>query len=157
MKTMTLYPPSTLQNALSDFDHRYIGSVFGNSVMEPATRTFYNRPAVDIRETDKAYLLDMELPGCGENDITIHVDGNSLTVASKPEDTAASAEPKEKKEGQEIWILRERRICSFSRSFKLPENANLEDVSAEFKNGVLSIEVQKRPDAQKRTIQIIAK
>jgi HSP20 family protein len=157
MKTMTLYPPSTLQNALSDFDHRYIGSVFGNSVMEPATRTFYNRPAVDIRETDKAYLLDMELPGCDENDITIHVDGNSLSIASKPEEAAAPAEPKERKEVQETWILRERRVCSFSRSFKLPENANLEEVSAEFKNGVLSVGVQKRPEALKRTIQINAR
>ncbi|MDR0289431.1 MAG: Hsp20/alpha crystallin family protein, partial [Treponema sp.] len=51
---------------------------------------------------------------------------------------------------------KERRVNAFSRSFKLPENANPEEVTAEFKNGILRMEIQKRAEAQKRAIQIKA-
>ena len=151
MKAVTMYRPNTIHNALSDFD-RYFESFFGDSFLTPATRTFNRLPAVDVRETEKAYVLEMELPGFDEKDIEISVDGNSLSISSKQEETR---DVNEKNEG--TWILRERRVNTFSRSFKLPENANPEEVAAEFKNGVLYMEIQKRAEAQKRTIQIKAR
>ena len=151
MKTVTVYQPKTIQNALSDFD-RYLGSFFGDSVLSPATWTFKHQPAVDIRETEQSYLLDMELPGYDEKDIEIHVDGSNLSIASKQEEAKDVKEP-----DQGSWILRERRVSSFTRSFKLPENSNPEEVSAEFKNGILSMEIKKRAEAQKRAIKIGAK
>jgi len=151
MKAVTMYRPNTIQNALSDFD-RYFESFFGDSVLSPAARTFSHLPAVDVRETEKAYVLEMELPGYDEKDIELSVDGNSLSIASKHEETRDASE-----ENKGTWILRERRINTFSRSFKLPENANPEEVTAEFKNGVLFLEIKKRAEAQKRTIQIKAK
>ena len=160
MKTMTLYRPNTIQNALCDFD-RYFESFFGDSMFTPAAKVFNRMPAVDIRETEKAYVLAMELPGYDEDGITISIDGSSLSIASKQEevrdanDSGTGSGASEKDEG--AWLLRERRVSAFSRSFKLPENANPEEVSAEFKNGILSMEIQKRPEAQKRTIQIKAK
>ena len=154
MKAVTMYRPNTIHNALSDFD-RYFESFFGDSFLTPATRTFNRLPAVDVRETEKAYVLEMELPGFDEKDIEISVDGNSLSISSKQEETRDVNEKNEKNEG--TWILRERRVNTFSRSFKLPENANPEEVAAEFKNGVLCMEIQKRAEAQKRTIQIKAK
>jgi len=153
MKTMTMYRPNTVQNALSDFD-RYFESFFGDSILAPAARMLNQMPAVDIRETENAYILDMDLPGYDENNIEVHVDGSSLTITSKQE------ERDEKKvkndEGQGTYILRERRLNSFSRSFKLPENSDPEAVSASFKNGILSLQIKKRSEAQKRTIQINA-
>jgi HSP20 family protein len=158
MKAVTMYRPNTIHNALSDFD-RYFESFFGDSFLTPATRTFNRLPAVDVRETEKAYVLEMELPGYDEKDIEISVDGNSLSISSKHEETrdANENDPKGAKENAGTWILRERRVNTFSRSFKLPENANPEEVAAEFKNGVLCMEIQKRAEAQKRTIQIKAK
>ena len=160
MKAVTMYRPNTIQNALSDFD-RYFESFFGDSMLAPATRVFNRLPAVDIRETEKAYVLEMELPGFDEKDIEISVDGNSLSISSKQEETRNVNENDSKgngsKEDAGTWILRERRVNTFSRSFKLPENANPEEVAAEFKNGVLCMEIQKRAEAQKRTIQIKAK
>ena len=147
MKTLTVYRPNTIQNALSDFD-RYFESFLGDSVIRPALRTFNQQPAVDIRETENSYMLDMELPGFDEKDIEIHVDGSSLSIASKQEETQDTKEP----EG--TWVLRERRVSSFTRSFKLPENSNPEEISADFKNGVISMEIKKRAEAQKRTIKI---
>jgi len=151
MRTITLHRPNAIQNALSDFD-RYFESFLGDSLFNPAPRTFARMPAVDIRETESAYALDMELPGYDEKGIEIHVDGSSLSIASKTEEVTKAND-----EGQGTWLVRERRVQSFSRSFKLPENADPEGVSAEFKNGVLGLEIKKRPEAQKRAIRITAK
>jgi len=150
MKTLTAYRPNTIQNALSDFD-RYFESFFGDSFLAPAARMINHLPAVDIRETENAYVLDMELPGFDEKNIEVHVDGSSLTIASKQEEARDV-----KDEGQGTYVLRERRMNTFSRSFKLPENANPEDVNAAFKNGVLNLQIKKRAEAQKRSIQINA-
>ena len=155
MKTLNVYRPNTIQNALSDFD-RYFESFFGDSIVNPTARLL-NRmhtslPAVDIRETESAYVLDMELPGYDEKNINIHVDGSSLVIASNQEEV----QHKDEEENHGAYILRERRLSSFSRSFKLPENANPEAVSAGFKNGILTMEIKKRAEAQKRAIQINA-
>jgi HSP20 family protein len=150
MKTVAMYRPNTIQNALSDFD-RYFESFFGDSPLSPAARVFSRLPAVDVRETEKAFILDMELPGYNEDNIEIHVDGGSLSIESKQE------EGREEKKDSGTYILRERRLNSFSRSFKLPENANPETISAAFKNGILTLEIQKKPEAQKRMIKINSK
>jgi len=152
MKAMTVYRPKAIQNALSDFD-RYFESFFGESPFAPAARIFNRMPSVDIRETEKTYVLEMELPGYNEKDIDISIDGNSLSIASRQEET------EEKKEDTDrgTWLLKERKVNSFSRSFKLPDNANPEEVNAEFKNGILCMEIQKRAEAQKKTIKINAK
>jgi len=151
MKDLTIYWPHTVREllgssgTLGDFD-RCFGTFFGES---PSVKGYIHQPAVDFRESDKDYVLDMELPGYSEKDIEIHVDGSNLTINSRQEENS-----EKKDENQGTWILKERRISSFSRSFKLPENANPDEVSAEFKNGVLSLELKKRPEAQKRPIQI---
>ena len=165
MKTMTLYRPNTIQGffggsgALSDFD-RCFDSFFGDSVLFPATRVSGRLPSVDIKETGNSYVLDVELPGFDEKNIEIHVDGSSLSIASKQEETRDAKNNGDDNQGsngnQDTWILRERRVNSFSRSFKLPENANPDEVTAEFKNGVLSLEIKKRAEAQKRAIPIKA-
>jgi len=151
MRTITLHRPNTLHNALSDFD-RYFESFFGDSLFSPTSRGLARMPAVDVRETEKAYILDMELPGYDEKDIEIHVDGSSLSVASKQEEARQAND-----EEQGTWLIRERRVQSFSRSFKMPENADPEGIGAEFKNGILCMEIPKKPEAQKRSIQIKVK
>ena len=150
MKTLAAYRPNTIQNALSDFD-RYFESFFGDSILAPAARMLNQLPAVDIRETENAYVLDMDLPGYDEKNIEVHVDGSSLTIAAKDEE---ARDVKKDEETQGTYLLRERRVRSFSRSFKLPENADPESVSAAFKNGILNLQIKKRAEAQKRTIQI---
>ena len=146
MKALTLYRPSVLENALSGFD-RYLDSFFGDSFITPSDRIFNHLPTVDIRETDKAYVLEAELPGYDEKDIAIRLDGNTLTIESKKDE-------EKKDESDANYLIRERRLSSFIRSFRLPENADPQGVSATFKNGVLSLELNKRAEAQSRLIQI---
>ncbi|MDR2404420.1 MAG: Hsp20/alpha crystallin family protein [Spirochaetaceae bacterium] len=161
MTSVSLYRPRTIENALSDFD-RYLESFFGESPLTPAGRTLGTGPAVDIRETNDAYMLEAELPGYDEKQIRIHVDGRTLTIESGREEEGRkdSASRKAEKNGEAAkdgdprFIIRERRINSFSRSFRLPEDADLDAISAGFKNGLLTLEIRKRPEAQKRFIEI---
>ena len=148
---MTLYRPGTfvpgvLENALSGFD-RYLDSFFGDNFISPSERIFSRLPSVDVRETEKAYLLEAELPGYDEKDIEVRLEGNNLTIQSKKEEEKAE-------EKDRNYLVRERRVSSFSRSFKLPDNADTGAVSASFKNGILSLEIQKREEAQAKLIQI---
>ena len=152
MKAVTLYRPRILENALGNFD-RYMDSFFGDNFLTPSDRIFSGNfgfqrlPSVDIKETEKTYVLEAELPGFEEKDIEVHLDSNTLTIESKKEE-----EKSEEKDGN--YLMRERRSASFCRSFKLPENADPEGISASFKNGILSLEINKRAEAQKRVIQI---
>jgi HSP20 family protein len=141
-----MYRPSTLESALNDFS-RYMESFFDDSPLScVGSRILNHLPAVDVRETDTSYVLEAELPGYDEKSIQVHLNGGALTIESKEE---AEAEKKE-----EHYVLRERRNASFSRTFKLPENADPEHITAAFKNGVLSLEIKKRTETQKRVIQI---
>jgi HSP20 family protein len=164
-----MYRPA-IQNVLSDFD-RCFESFLGDSFLTPAARLLNRLPPVDIRETETAYVLDMELPGYDEKNIDIRVDGSNLSIASKQDEAQPSAAAQSMTAAQtaitdrnakddgaddETYVLKERRMSAFSRSFKLPENADPEAVTANFKNGILRLEINKRPEARKRTIQINA-
>jgi len=152
MKTVSLYHPGVLENALSDFD-RYMESFFGDNFVNPAERILNRVPAVDVRENEKGYILEADLPGFDEKDIEIRLDGNNLIISSrKAEEKNNEKDAKGSQEGN--YLIRERRYTSFSRSFRLPENANPEAISASFKNGILSLEIGKRAEAQQRVIQI---
>jgi HSP20 family protein len=155
MKTVALHP-FTIETALDDFD-RYVGSVFGESPLSPPFGKTSRIPPVDIRETDDAYLIEAELPGYDEKSIRVQMDGNTLIIESKKDEgNARDVSPAKGKEGkkEDRFIIRERRRVSFSRSFRLPEDADTETVSAAFKNGLLNLEIKKRAGSQKRVIQI---
>jgi len=148
MNALTLYRPKILENALSDFD-RYMDSFFGDNFLTPSDRIFNRLPQVDVRETEKSYIIEAELPGYDEKDIAVRLDGINLTIESKKEE-----DKKEESKENGNYLIRERRVSSFSRSFKLPENANPEGIKASFKNGILNLEITKRAEAQTRMIQI---
>ena len=152
MKTVSLYRPRVLENALSDFD-RYMESFFGDNFLNPSDRIFNRVPAVDVRENEKGYILEADLPGFDEKDIEIRLDGNNLIISSRKAEEKNDGNTGDG--GQEgNYLIRERRYTSFSRSFRLPENADAEKISASFKNGILSLEIGKRAEAQQRVIQI---
>ena len=148
MKTLTFYRPNTIQNIMSEFD----GCLETlDSLLPPATRMFNHMPVVDVREIDGAYLVEMELPGYDEKNIDVSINGSNLTIASKEE-----LEKEKTNEAEGVYLIKERWHNSFTRTFKLPQNANPESVKASFKNGILCLEIKKRPEALKRAIMINA-
>ena len=111
--------------------------------MDDIERSFFNNTIsgkdqfrTDISETDKGYLLEAELPGFDRNDINVQVDGDMLTISATHNEESGEKDP----EGN--YIRRERRYGSFSRSFSA-EGIDVENISAKYENGVLSLELPK--------------
>jgi len=157
MKSLTLYRPrdlstNILENAFGGFD-RYLDAFFGDNFLSPADRIFskVTLPSVDVRETEKAYIIEAELPGFNEKDIEIKLDGKNLSIKSINIETAGETDSKEEK--KDNYLIRERR-SSFSRSFILPENADYEGINAGFKDGILILQINKKEDAKTRFIEI---
>lgn len=106
-------------------------------------------PSVDIKEQDNAYLISAELPGMEEKDIDVEVQDDLLTLRGEKR-----AEREEKDKG---YHLTERSYGSFSRSFRLPPDADAAKASASFAKGVLSISVPKSAEAHSKVKKIDVK
>ena len=133
------YEPTTL-SLLNSFDRLFDGIYENNAV---------NTPAVDVRETETGWHMEVDLPGMSDKDVEVKLDNNLLTIGSRKEQ-----KPAEKKNG---YVLRERRSSSFCRSFVLPEEVDREKIEAAFSNGVLSLTFLKVPAAQPKTIEVKVK
>ncbi|MCR5496168.1 MAG: Hsp20/alpha crystallin family protein [Treponema sp.] len=110
-------------------------------------------PKVDVKETKDSYSLDMELPGRSENDVDIEIDRNTLTISSKKEEVKEEGK-KDKDNGKDKWLIKERRYSSFSRSFQMPEDVDSESIRATFKNGILNVEMPRKALAAPKRIAI---
>lgn len=103
-------------------------------------------PTFDVEEVKDAYVLKADLPGLSESDVDVTVMGNALTISGKRE-----AEPE--REGRRYHAI-ERGYGAFSRTVTLPDGANLDELSANLKNGVLTVHIPKRPEVQPRKISL---
>jgi HSP20 family protein len=111
-----------------------------------STRQSSFAPSIDISETEKQYIIDVEVPGIDKKDIELNVDNNTLTI---------SGERKfEKEEDGKQFHRVESHYGTFSRSFTLPDNANTESINATYSNGILNITVDKSEKSLKKQIKI---
>ena len=90
-------------------------------------------PASEAASLEDAYEISMELPGVSEDDIDITMDGDLLTVRGEKK-----AEREERGEG---WFFTERQYGAFTRSFRLPADADENAVQARLKDGVLTLRI----------------
>lgn len=88
----------------------------------------------DIVDKGDKFVLEAELPGFNKEDIDIDIDGNRLTISAKHSE--------KKEENKDNYIRRERRFGSFVRSFDV-SNIKTDEIKAEYKNGVLTLELPK--------------
>lgn len=107
----------------------------------PATRST-NMPAVNIREDDKNYFLELAVPGMDKNDLRIDVDEDVLTISSERKS--------EHEERQDGYTRKEFSYSSFARSFYIPENVNKENINASYKDGILSVSFPKQNEVKKK-------
>jgi HSP20 family protein len=125
-----------------------LNSVFGNMSNEtenPLTTANFV-PAVDVYEDDKKVVLKLEVPGIEEKDLDVRVENNTLTVKGERKF--------DKEEKEENFHRIERRYGSFYRAFTLPSTVDAENVDAKYENGVLKIELNKKPEAQPKQIKV---
>ena len=105
-------------------------------------------PAVSVSETKDELLLTAELPGLSEDDLSIELENNVLTVSGEK-----SEEHKEDDEERHFHVV-ERSYGSFTRSFTLPRTVDGSNIVATFDSGVLTVMLPKVAEAKGRKISI---
>ena len=140
MKSLVTYKPFTLGEVWGDFD-RMMDRIFSDTPIWEA-----RIPAVDVREEKDRYVLEAELPGLTEKDIEVKVEDNLLTISSKKDEKR-----EEKRNG---YLIRERRSSAFQRSFVLLTDVDKENITAQFKNGILTLNMKKLASAQPKSIPV---
>ncbi len=108
-----------------------------------------NIPAVNIKETDASFGIELAAPGKTKDDFNIEIDHNVLTISSETKS--------ENEETQGKYTRKEFNYSSFRRAFTLPETVNTENINATYENGVLNVALPKKEEAlpkPKRLIEI---
>jgi len=94
-------------------------------------------PSVNISDANKAFEVNIALPGLDKRDVKLEIKDNCLMISSEKQ--------YEKEDKDKEWIRKEYGYASFQRMFQLPENADHDKVQAEMKNGILSVKIAKKP------------
>ncbi len=103
-------------------------------------------PVADIYETKEAYVFKVELPGISKEDIKVELTGDNLTI---------KGERKEEKEVKKDDYHRVERFSgSFLRSFRLPKNADAQNMKATMKEGILELKIPKSEESKSKAIPI---
>ncbi|HVP02959.1 MAG TPA: Hsp20/alpha crystallin family protein [Solirubrobacteraceae bacterium] len=103
-------------------------------------------PAMDLVETDDAFVLKADLPGVPEQDVHVEVEGDVLTISGE-----RKSEHREEKAGQ---VRIERAYGSFRRAVTLPEGVDAAQVKASFDKGVLEVRIPKPAERKPHKVQI---
>jgi HSP20 family protein len=103
-------------------------------------------PALEIRETKNAYVLKADVPGLKDSDVDLTVTGNEVTIAGR-------RDPDNAEDGEQFYAM-ERGYGTFSRTFSVSDGADLEALTADLSNGVLTLRIPKRPEVQPRKIAV---
>jgi len=111
--------------------------------------TGYRRAFANYKETDKEFVVQVEIPGVDKEDIKLNVTDTGLEIKAEKK----SEKEKGEKNGEEYSYTKS--YAGFYQMFDVPENADLENIDASYKNGVLSIRLPKKSMPEHRkTIQI---
>lgn len=102
---------------------------------------------LDVSENDQAYTVKAELPGVDKKDIDVKIDGNTVSIR------ATVDRKTEQKEGERV-IRRERYSGTFARSFSLANDIDEGTASAQYQDGVLSLTLPKKGQAEQKRLQI---
>ena len=131
---------STLQEQMN----RLLGDSYGGRSDDPALTAW--APAVDIYETENELVLKADLPDISEKDLDIRVENNMLTIRGERKF--------EQKVEHDNYLRVERSYGSFSRRFTLPNSVNTETIKAEYRNGVLTVEMPKRAESKPKQVKV---
>ena len=105
-------------------------------------------PAVNIKENEDEFTVQVAVPGMDKKDFQIDLDNDVLTISSEKKE--------ENKETKDNYTRREYSYQSFKRSFNLPKNVvDSDKIKANYKNGELSIAIPKREEAKPKPARLI--
>lgn len=144
MNSITRWDPFRNFSVLQDQFNRMVESGLKTSPDNSALTTW--APAVDIYETENDLVLKADLPEVAEKDIDIRVENNMLTIRGERK--------LEESVKEDNYLRVERAYGSFSRSFSLPTTVDTESIKANYKNGVLTVELPKRAESKPKQVKI---
>ena len=142
--TLTQFQPFRGVSTLQDQINRIFNEAFDRTSDE-ANLTAW-APAVDIFETEHSLVVKADLPDIKPEDLDIRVENNTLTIRGERKF--------EKKVDENSYLRVERAYGSFSRSFSLANTVNTEAIQADYKNGVLTLNIPKREEAKPKQIKV---
>ena len=131
-------------NILNDFD-LMIDNIFNDGWNLHTSPRNSTHPAIDIKESENEYTIIADLPGFDKSNINLSIDEGYLTIK-------ASEEKVDDSNGR--YMLKERNMRNYSRTFSLPDNALDSKVSAKYSNGLLNITIPKSKEVNKKVKQI---
>lgn len=114
----------------------------------PELRTRNYQPAVNIKEGEEGFTLEVAAPGATKEDFELTIDRNVLTVSSKVENKS--------EESNEEYTRKEFSYMNFSRSFNMPETVDLENVKAKYENGILNVSIPKKKEAVRKLSRTVS-
>lgn len=119
---------------------------FRTSALMPQLERDMWMPHFEVRENGDSIRIIADVPGVKRDDLDISISGNRLIVSGQRE-----AEQRTKDENVHAW---ERQFGQFTRSFTLPDNVDLDHVTSDLRDGVLTIVAQIKAGSRSRKIQI---
>jgi HSP20 family protein len=124
--------------------NRLFSDFFGRSSQEQGLTPW--APSVDIYEAGHELVVKADLPDIKPEDLDIRVENNILTIRGERKF--------EKKEDEKNYLRVERSYGSFARSFSLANTVNTEAIQADYKDGVLTLNIPKRDEAKPKQIKV---
>jgi len=125
----------------------FLSNFFEDDFFPVMTNRTNSMPAVNIRENEKNFTLELAVPGMDKKDLKIDINEDVLTISHETRN--------ETEENNDGYKRKEFSFSSFCRSFYIPENVNREKIEANYKDGILSVELPKQAeDKNKITRQI---
>ena len=120
----------------------FIPDIFEDSFLPVLSNGNSFKPAVNIREDDKNYVLDFAIPGFDKKDLKIDLNEDVLIIASENKN--------ETEESKDDYSRKEFSYKAFSRSFYIPENVNREKIEANYKDGILTVSLPKQEEEKNK-------
>ena len=136
---LTRWDPFRDMKSVEDEFDRLVGRAYSRSAWVPA---------LDVRETDDAFEMTLDLPGIEPSAVSVNYEDGMLTISGKRDFS--------QEEKGETWHRIERSFGAFARSVRLPRTADADGIEARFEKGVLTISVPKAETAKPKTIEVKA-
>ena len=116
----------------------YLSNLFDDDFFPVSQNRTSSMPAVNIKEDEKKYSLELAIPGIDKNELKIDINEDVLTISSE-----SKSETEENRNG---YKRKEFSYSSFCRSFYIPENVNRDTIEANYKDGILTVGLPKQEE-----------
>lgn len=142
--TLVKFNPEKKNNVLLPGFNDIFESVLEDNFF--SSRRISNVPSVNISDSPDAYHIELAAPGLRKEDFKVNVERDMLTISTEKKT--------ESSEGDKSYTRREFNYAAFTRSFTLPESADVDRIQASYQEGVLKLHLPKKEEAKAISRQI---